>query len=69
METLTQARQTTPSAMRIACLTAAQHTLPEEVWGLLMPTQQQAVLQIIVHLCRQMMEHHQNVEEAHDEQG
>lgn len=69
MGALTQAHQTTPSIMRIACLTAAQHTLPEEVWDLLMPTQKQAILQIIVHLCRQMMEHHQRVEEVHDDQA
>ncbi len=68
MGTFTQAHQTTPSARRIACLTAAQHTLPEEVWDRLMPAQKQAVLQIIVHLCRQMMEHQQTVEEAHDDQ-
>jgi hypothetical protein len=49
-------------------MTATQQTLPEDVWGLLMPPQKQSVFQNIVQMCRQVMENHQNVEEAHDDQ-
>jgi hypothetical protein len=68
MGTLTQAHRAIPSTTRPARMTATQQTLPEDVWGLLMPPQKQSVFQNIVQMCRQVMENHQNVEEAHDDQ-
>lgn len=68
MGILTEARRTMPSTTRPVRVTATQQALPEDLWGLLMPTQKQAVFQTVVHMCRQVMENHQNVEEAHDDQ-